>query len=784
MLKRLFLLFTLALLFLSPALAAEEDWEFDPEYYFVTGYTGAEATVIMPDFLMNCPVEVLESVLLCDRPEIESLTLSGNLLDLRDGNIYNNENLKTVLLPDSLIIIGENNFVYCPMLEELVIPSRVSYIGAGCLRMCDSLTQVTFKGACPVFGPDCFDYVPEDLVVLAPDDQLEAYRAALPQVNVQPSGAQALTHDFTSDELNFLMDGAAITAYTGFDTRVDVPAVIDGVTVTAVGDLAFPASYYVTYITLPEGITRIGENAFGGMRQLQHITLPSTLKTIGDYAFDGFQGPAITLPEGLTHIGSNAFRSARLKGTLTLPASLESLSPDFMNNCVGIDRLVVKGDPMKLPQELKELYPYLEITVPEDADEAQRSKLNAYLAGAVPTLTITQQPQDVGGAAGEVVTLGTAAQGDGLAYAWYGRKMRDKDFTLLSEGSDTLHLTLDESLDNYQIYCVITDLYGQQAETSIALVSLRTPLTITRQPEDVTAPEGEYAQVRVECAGDGLTYAWYARGLSDEDYSLVEGADGPQCAIEMTTDTDCTQVYCLISDRHGQSIETERVILFMEAEEEPLEMPDPQPVGSQGEPFLGVWQGQTMEAEGFTMNFSDLGMVMEVTFYADGTLTFFDGETTETLPWTVVDGEADILGMSRLALDEEGRLIMAEEGARMIFTRQEEAAAPLDAAVSSPLGVKYVLTHAQMSGMTLTAEMLQSTGDYVIFKADGQVEMMLGGQLLPVEGWHEGSFEMNGETRQGYVVDFYGTPYNFARAGEALELDYYGMMVRVYAPEK
>ena len=65
----------------------------------------------------------------------------------------------------------------------------------------------------------------------------------------------------------------------------EIPAELDGMTVTAIGDYAVQNHEQFTEMTIPEGITSIGAGAFRGCRRLSTVTIPASVTEIKDYAF-------------------------------------------------------------------------------------------------------------------------------------------------------------------------------------------------------------------------------------------------------------------------------------------------------------------------------------------------------------------------------------------------------------------------------------------------------------------------------------------------------------------
>ena len=117
---------------------------------------------------------------------------------------------------------------------------------------------------------------------------------------------------------------------------------------------------------------------------------------------------------------------------------------------------------------------------------------------------------------------------------------------------------------------------------------------------------------------------------------------------------------CLTAPAHLPDVDA----LLSAVKSEPMPTPEPtatpqpaQPVGDAGEPFLGEWQGVSMEMAGEAINLADLDMTMTVTLNADGTVILFDGEDTDEGVWTVSDGVAYIDG-TQLTLTDDGLLRM------------------------------------------------------------------------------------------------------------------------------
>lgn len=76
-----------------------------------------------------------------------------------------------------------------------------------------------------------------------------------------------------------------ITSYVGSDTDVTIPATIDGLPVTTIGESAFGGTN-VKKVTIPQGVTHIDWFAFNSCGALTEILIPSSVTLIDYGALD------------------------------------------------------------------------------------------------------------------------------------------------------------------------------------------------------------------------------------------------------------------------------------------------------------------------------------------------------------------------------------------------------------------------------------------------------------------------------------------------------------------
>lgn len=122
-------------------------------------------------------------------------------------------------------------------------------------------------------------------------------------------------------------EGNCITGFNFNPTNsnIEIPSIINGVTITSIGANAFANQTQVTSITLPSTITNIEANAFSGCTNLTSINIPANVTSIGAGAFAGCSSLTnITIPAGVTSIGEGAFA-----GCSNLNISVSTSNPNY-----------------------------------------------------------------------------------------------------------------------------------------------------------------------------------------------------------------------------------------------------------------------------------------------------------------------------------------------------------------------------------------------------------------------------------------------------------------------
>ena len=153
-------------------------------------------------------------------------------------------------------------------------------------------------------------------------------------------------------EYSIADDKVTITGYKlTMPNNPIIPALVDGMPVTEIGDGAFSDSS-LTSISLPTGLDTIGDNAFYMCQHLSSINIPDTVTSIGEHAMQYcFDLTSIDIPDSVISIGAYTFFNCSSLTTVTLSANLASLSDYLFENCYLLDNLIIPNSVTSIGKE-------------------------------------------------------------------------------------------------------------------------------------------------------------------------------------------------------------------------------------------------------------------------------------------------------------------------------------------------------------------------------------------------------------------------------------------------
>ena len=278
---------------------------------------------------------------------------------------------------------------------------------------------------------------------------------------------------------------------------------------------------------------------------------------------------------------------ARYNKTITVPSGVEYWDREAMwaDGSSTVDNLLANCPGVSLPASLK---------VISDDQLEMLNRLHTKRAGSnnpftitleegsksfrldedgclIPAVSVTSQPDDVSVALGETARTSVAAEGEGLTYQWYGRDRGQTEFWTSGIKSKTYSVKLVKGKIGREVYCVITDKYGNTAKTRTAVLDVEYPEdysapAIVTQPENVTAELGDIASTSFTAQGDELTYQWYGRDPGQTDF-WKSSIKTNTYSVKLVRSKIGREVYCVVTDKYGNTARTDAVTLNVDIPE-------------------------------------------------------------------------------------------------------------------------------------------------------------------------------------------------------------------------
>ena len=170
------------------------------------------------------------------------------------------------------------------------------------------------------------------------------------------------------------------------------------------------------------------------------------------------------------------------------------------------------------------------------------------------TLKITKQPTSVKGAVGKSVSISVQATGDSLTYQWYYKVKNGTAFQKSSTTKATYTVKMTAAHNGCQVYCVITDAYGNSVKSSTVTMSVN--FCITKQPVSATVIKNKTVKLSVAAEGEGLSYQWYYKTKSGKSFKKLSSAKSSTYSVKVTSSKNGYQYYCVVKDKSGNTIQS------------------------------------------------------------------------------------------------------------------------------------------------------------------------------------------------------------------------------------
>ena len=241
-------------------------------------------------------------LLKCD-VTIAKYHVRNGVLAIANNAFKDNPIIECIILPDSLLEIGESAFVYCKNLKEINIPPKVCQIRRRTFFCCELMESIDLPSHIFQIGEEAFSYCKSIKSFIIPS---------------QVSDINKNTFSYCTSLIGIKLHGSIKT----------------------IGSGAFQECGSLIEIKLPSGISSLAYDLFRGCSSLREITIPDGVKTIGRYCFWNCKSLIkVALPDSLEDIGETSFSNCTSLETICLPPNLRRIGNGAFGDCIALKEI-------------------------------------------------------------------------------------------------------------------------------------------------------------------------------------------------------------------------------------------------------------------------------------------------------------------------------------------------------------------------------------------------------------------------------------------------------------
>ena len=182
----------------------------------------------------------------------------------------------------------------------------------------------------------------------------------------EPEEEEVVIYPVEGGNIYFDKATGTITDCDSSVTSADIPAEIDGIAVTTIGDWAFSDCSSLTSVTIPDSVTRIGNDAFSDCSSLTSVTISDSVTTIGMQAFSFCSSlTSVMIPDSVTIFGQGAFQNCYSLTSITIPNSVTKISDRCFHSCSNLTNITIPDSVTNIGKSsFSYCYDLTDVTIP------------------------------------------------------------------------------------------------------------------------------------------------------------------------------------------------------------------------------------------------------------------------------------------------------------------------------------------------------------------------------------------------------------------------------------
>lgn len=303
---------------------------------------------------------------------ITEIILPDSVVSIGENAFLGYKTLEQIVLPDSLEIIGDEAFWGCESLKEISIPESIEFIGEAAFINCNSLEKINLpdKGFelssglfndteyhnnqsnwtdnCLYIGNHLVDFKnsgSEEIKIKEGTKTVAIPKSAEHYENLQiyiPASVERISHGSTYlksievSENNPYFSSSDGVLYDKQKTKL----------------IAYPAFKTAESYTVPESVKEIDDSAFAGCATVQKINLPEGLEKIGESAFENSGITSVVIPKFVESISRDSFSRCEKLKSVTIQQGVSKIEIGAFSGCASLESI-------SLPDSIEYIAPYV-----------------------------------------------------------------------------------------------------------------------------------------------------------------------------------------------------------------------------------------------------------------------------------------------------------------------------------------------------------------------------------------------------------------------------------------
>ena len=259
--------------------------------------------------------------------ELISIIIPNSVICIGDTAFGECLNLSKIEIPKSVITIKDSAFDSCYKLTHLDIPNSVKTIGDYAFNNC-GLSSVKISNQIKKIGDHVFEGCDNLSSITIPE-------------GVTSIGDYAFARCQSLTSL-FIPYGVIKIGHGAFYERSGLTSINLPQSVTSIEGCAFSNCVNLTSFVIPNGVISIGFELLKNCSKLTSIYIPESVSTIIFGAFENCTSLTdVTIPNGTTFIGNDVFSGCISLNSVNLPNSLKTIDAKSFYGCKNLTSIII-----------------------------------------------------------------------------------------------------------------------------------------------------------------------------------------------------------------------------------------------------------------------------------------------------------------------------------------------------------------------------------------------------------------------------------------------------------